>query len=102
MKTLFSADEIKDKLVLTYLVDWPRIIEGKVVYNDLAMIDHEKGTIGEVLEDGAVQELKTEVVNMGLTDELKDLLLKKQTWRQVDTETGNHNSFLLPPEIQNL
>ena len=38
MKTLFSADEIKDKLVLTYLVDWPRIIEGKVVYNDLAMI----------------------------------------------------------------
>lgn len=102
MKTLFNAEEIKDRLILTYLVSWPRIVEGRVVYNDLAMIDHEKGTIGEILEDGSVEELKTETVVMDLSNELKETLLKKQTWRQVDTETGNHNSFLLPPDIQTL
>lgn len=102
MKTLFNAEEVKDELQLTYLLDWPKIVENKVVYNDLVMIDYETGSVGEILDDGSVQELKTEFVTLPLTKELRELLLKKQTWRQVDTVTGNHNSFLLPPEIQNL
>lgn len=102
MRTLFNADEIKSQLVLTYLIDWPRIIEGRVVYNDLTLIDYEKGLVGEILNDGSVKELKTEVTKMELTNELRKTLLEKQTWRQVDTETGNHNSFLLPPDIQAL
>lgn len=99
MKTLFEAEEAGNKLLLTYVIDWPRIIEGKVVYNGLTLLDFESGKLGQITED-SVEELKMELVELNLTSELREKLLNKQIWKQVDTTTGQQ--LLIPPDIQNL
>lgn len=100
MKTLFQAEEIGNELVLLYLNDWPKIIDGKVVYNGLRLLDYEEGSVGEIEEDGTVRQLSTEIRRLPLSSEFKETLLKKQNWRQVDTETGQQ--LLLPPNLEAL
>lgn len=99
MRTLIDIEEVGNKLFLTYLDGWPKIINETVVYNGLRLLDYEKGSIGQVTEDG-VEELKMEIIELNLTTELREKLLNKQIWKQIDTTTGQQ--LLIPPDIQNL
>jgi hypothetical protein len=98
MKTLVDAEEQKDKLVLTYIKNYPDIVDGKVRWWGLVPIDLEKGTLGKVLEDGSVVECPLEIKYLNLTEELKEKMLTRLTWTEITSETGQE--MLFPPNFE--
>ena len=100
MKTLFSAEEINGRMVLSYIKDYPDIVNGKVMWWELQPIDLQLGTVGKVV-DGELVECKLETVVLNMTEELKTKMLDKLTWSEVDTLKSGQ-TLLFPPDIATL
>jgi len=96
---MIHAEEIKDKLVLTYLLDYPEVVNGKVVYRALKPIDLEKGTVGKMVDDELI-ECKLEYITLEMTEELKTTLLNQLTWTEIVCESGQ--TLLFPPNLMEI
>lgn len=97
MKTLIYAEESDNKMILTYIKDYPDIINGKVIYRTLKPIDLQQGTVGKVVDDELI-ECPLEIVTLNLTEELKAKFLNQLTWTEAETLSGQN--LLFPPNIE--
>lgn len=97
MNTLFQVNNKGEgKLDLIYLTNYPEIIEGKVVWKNLKIVNVDDLFICKENLDGEWERIVVDIKAIPFTSELEKTMFEQQEWSQVKTLDGTE--YLFPPE----